>query len=114
LNKLQFPSPKDNLYPVWLNLACWFWRRSFFFNFHCIFTLSLLFPLGEGLSPLFEQNWISFTQGWFVPSLIKIGPVVLEKKISKWPHPIFTLWSSPLWRGLGPLLEQTWIPFTKQ
>jgi hypothetical protein len=27
LNKLQFPSPKDNLYQVWLNLACSFWRR---------------------------------------------------------------------------------------
>jgi hypothetical protein len=27
LNKLKFPSPKDNLYQVWLNLACWFWRR---------------------------------------------------------------------------------------
>jgi hypothetical protein len=29
LNKLEFPSPKDNLYYVWLNLACWFWRRRF-------------------------------------------------------------------------------------
>jgi hypothetical protein len=29
------------------------------------------------------------TQGWFVPSLVKIGPIVLEKKIFKWPHPIF-------------------------
>jgi hypothetical protein len=27
LNKLEFPSPKNNLYQVWLNLACWFWRR---------------------------------------------------------------------------------------
>jgi hypothetical protein len=49
-----------------------------------------------------------------VPSLVKIGPVVLEKKIFKWPHPIFIfLWLSPLWRGPGPLFEQTWIPFTK-
>ena len=31
----------------------------------------------------FEQTWIPFTQGWFVPSLIEIGPVVLEKKIFK-------------------------------
>jgi hypothetical protein len=29
LNKLKFPSPKDNLYQVWLNLSCWFWRRRF-------------------------------------------------------------------------------------
>jgi hypothetical protein len=26
----------------------------------------------------------------FVPSLVAIGPVVLEKKIFKCPHPIFT------------------------
>ena len=30
LNKLEFPSPKNDLYQVWLKLACWFWRRRFF------------------------------------------------------------------------------------
>jgi hypothetical protein len=30
LNKLDFPSSKDNLYQVLLNLVCWFWRRRFF------------------------------------------------------------------------------------
>jgi hypothetical protein len=29
LNKLEIPSPKDNLYQVWFNLACWFWRGIF-------------------------------------------------------------------------------------
>jgi hypothetical protein len=28
-NNLEFPWPKDNLYQVWLKLACWFWRRFF-------------------------------------------------------------------------------------
>jgi hypothetical protein len=42
-------------------------------------TVSLLSPLGEGLSPFFEQTYTPFTQGQFVPSLVKIGPVVLEK-----------------------------------
>ena len=28
LNKLESPSPKDALCQVWLNLAQWFWRRS--------------------------------------------------------------------------------------
>ena len=32
----------------------------------------------------FEQIWIPFTQGCFVPSLVEIGPVVLEKKIHMW------------------------------
>jgi hypothetical protein len=29
LNNLEFPLPKDDLYQVWLKLACWFWRRRF-------------------------------------------------------------------------------------
>ena len=33
------------------------------------------------LGPSFEQTWIPFTQGCFVPSLVEIGPVILEKKI---------------------------------
>ena len=34
--------------------------------------------------PSFEQTWIPFTQGYFVPSLVEIGPVVLEKKMKMW------------------------------
>jgi hypothetical protein len=30
LNKLEFPSPKDNLHYVRLKLAKWFWRIRFF------------------------------------------------------------------------------------
>ena len=33
-----------------------------------------------GMQPLFEQNGIPFIQGCFVPSLVEIDPVVLEKK----------------------------------
>jgi hypothetical protein len=32
----------------------------------------------------------SSSQGWFLPSLVKIGPVVLERKIFKISNPIFT------------------------
>jgi hypothetical protein len=28
LNNLESPSPKDDLFQVWLKLAQWFWRRS--------------------------------------------------------------------------------------
>ena len=41
----------------------------------------LLFPLGKGWGPSFEQTWIHFIQECFVPSLVEIGIVVLEKKI---------------------------------
>ena len=44
----------------------------------------LLSPFGKGRDPSFEQTWIPFTQGCFVPSLIEIGPVVLEKKMKMW------------------------------
>ena len=32
----------------------------------------------------FELTWIPFTQGCFVPSLVEIGPVVLEKRMKMW------------------------------
>jgi hypothetical protein len=38
-------------------------EKIFFKNCKCIFTLSLLSPLGEGQSPSFEQKGIPFTQG---------------------------------------------------
>ena len=34
----------------------------------CIFAISLLSPLGKGCGPSFEQTWIPFTKGCFVPS----------------------------------------------
>jgi hypothetical protein len=70
----------------------WIWPagsgRDFFFKIQCISALLLLSPLGEGEFPSFEQTWIPSPQGWFMSSLVKIGPVVLEK-ILKWPYPIF-------------------------
>ena len=35
----------------------------------------------KGWGPSFEQTWIPFNQWWFVLRWVKIGPVVLEKKI---------------------------------
>ena len=51
---------------------------QFIFNYFPIIS-----PL-EGRGPSFEQIWIPFTQGHFVPNLVKIGPVVLEKKMKMW------------------------------
>ena len=85
------------------------------FKFHqCIFTISKLFPFGKGRGPSFEQTWIPFIQGCFVPSLVEIGSVVLEKKIFKFCQCIFAISQlSPLGKGRGPSFEQTWIPFTR-
>ena len=37
-----------------------------------------------GCGPLFEQTWTHFTQGCFVPGLVKLFPVALEKKTKMW------------------------------
>ena len=46
----------------------------------CIFTMLLSSPLGKGHGPSIEQTRISLIQEYFVPKLVEIGPVVLEKK----------------------------------
>ena len=47
------------------------------------FTILLLSLPWKRVCHSFEQNWISHLQGSFVPSLVKIGQVVL-KKIKLW------------------------------
>ena len=57
-----------------------------YLNFVNVFSLfSNYLPLEKGVTLLFEQIWIPLTQECFVPSLIEIFPVVLEKnlKVSK-------------------------------
>ena len=56
-------------------------EKNIFKSSQCIFTISQLYPLWERCGPSFKQTWIPFTQGCYVPSLIEIGPLVLEKKI---------------------------------
>ena len=76
MNKLEFPSPNNALYQVWLKLAQWFWIRRFF-NFFKVFSLFRNYlPLekGGGLnlnkleSPSPEdalcQVWLKLAQ-WF-------------------------------------------------
>jgi hypothetical protein len=76
LNKLEFPSPKDNVYQVWLNLACWFWRRRFLKIFSAFSLFRYYLPLERGFpfslnkldspSPKDDlcQVWLKLVQ-WF-------------------------------------------------
>jgi hypothetical protein len=75
LNKLEFPSPKNNLYQVRLNLACWFWRRFLkMFSVFLLFCYYLPFEMGNPLhlnklespSPRDDlcQVWLKLAQ-WF-------------------------------------------------
>ena len=84
LNKLESPSPKNALCQVWMKLEQWIWRRRFFVVFNVFFTISQLSPLWEGRGPSVEQSWIPFTQGYFVPSLVEIGPWKCEKITDGW------------------------------
>jgi hypothetical protein len=89
LDNLEFPSLKDNVYQVWLNLACWFWKR-FFKIFRAFLLFCSYLPLEKG-NPLHLNKLESPPpQGWFMPSLVKNDQMVLDKKIFKWPHPILT------------------------
>jgi hypothetical protein len=49
-------------------------EKKIFKNFQCIFTLSLLSPLGEGQSHSFEQTWNPSPKRWSVPSMVKNWP----------------------------------------
>jgi hypothetical protein len=113
LNKLEFPSFKDKMYQVWLNLGSWLLRR-FFKNFSVFLLFCYYLPLERG-NPL-HLNKLKFPpQGWFMPSLVKIGPVVLEKKIFKWARPIFTFFLDylPLEEDLALYLNKLEFPSHK-
>ena len=88
----------------------------------CIFAISQLSPLGKGHGPLFEQTTggISFTQECFVPSLVEIGLMVLEKKVLNFisVFPLFhnyPPWKRPWpfnWINLNPLHQRMlWAKF---
>ena len=90
-------SPWKKVRPfIWTNLSThyprihcakfgWNWPSGSgeedFLNFVNVFSqFSFLSPLGKEQGPSFEENWIPYTQGCFVPSLVENGQVVLEKK----------------------------------
>ena len=79
-NKLESPSSKNALCQVWLKLAQWFWRRGFF-NVVNMFLLFCNYLPMEKSWALHLNKLESFTQEYFVSSLVEIGSVVLEKKI---------------------------------
>ena len=71
----------DALCQVWLKLAQWFWRRRFLNIVNEFSLFRNYLPLEKGMALHLNKTWIPFTQGYFVQSLVEIGPVVLEKKM---------------------------------
>ena len=74
----------NSLHQVWLKLAQCLLEKKIFSFPQCISAISLIFPPEKGPGRSFEQTWIHFEQGCFVPCLVNIGPVVLEKKMKMW------------------------------
>ena len=63
-----------------------FLKKIFKYFFYIILLFRYYLPLEKGRGPSFEQTWIPSTQGCFVPTLVEIGPVVLEKKSKMWKN----------------------------
>ena len=59
-------------------------EKKIFKNFNIILHFHYYLPFGKERGPAFEQTWIPSTKGCFVPSLVEIGLVVLEKKLKMW------------------------------
>jgi hypothetical protein len=112
LNKLELPSPKDNLYQVWSNLLFGSRIEDFLKCSAYFYSFAIISP-SRGAITFIWTNLNFLPQRWFVPSVVKIGLVVLEKKILKKFQSIFTFsLLSPLGVGISLSFEQTWIPST--
>jgi hypothetical protein len=56
LNKLEYPTPKDDLCQVWLKLEQWFWRRRVLNDPTPFLHFCNYLPLEEDLALYFEQT----------------------------------------------------------
>ena len=102
-----------NLNPIHSRMLCakfgWNWLSGYgeedFLILSMYFHYFVIISPSKRVGPSFEQTWIPFTQGCFVPSLVEIGPVVLEKKIFKFHQCIFAICViiSP-WKRAGPFI----------
>ena len=50
-------------------------KKNFRFRQY-IFAISLAPSLEKERGPSFEQTWIPFTKGYFLPNLVVIGPLI--------------------------------------
>ena len=78
------PFTKGYLCPSLVEIGPVVLEKKIFKRCQFILIISKLSPLWEGLGLSFEQTWIPFTKGYFVPISVEICPVVLEKKVKMW------------------------------
>jgi hypothetical protein len=79
LYKLKSALSQKAFIEIWVILARWFSRKNLVNDLAKFFAFLWLSPLWKGPGPLLVWSKISFTQEWFVPCLIEIGLLVVEK-----------------------------------
>ena len=89
--KFESPSPKDVSSQVWLILTQLFGKRRFLNFTYEVLQCGCYLTSEKGVNLL--KTFIPFIQEYFVPSLVAINPLVLEKKICKFCECIFTIHS---------------------
>jgi hypothetical protein len=113
---IQFPSCRICLYQVWLKLAMRSILKDYFQ--YTKFNVKIV-------SPLCPPTWPSGTIICTSLNLHYIRKRSCNSELLwlsgshgekiQWPCQIFAfLWSSPFWKGPGPLFEQFRIPFTQE
>jgi len=81
-NKLKSPYPRMLHAKYQCILVSGSWEKDFWWFTKIFLILPLIGPQ-KGSAPLFKHIWILILQAWFLPSLVEIGQVVLEKKSFK-------------------------------
>ena len=130
LNKLEFPSPKDTLYQVWLNLACWFWRRRFLKIFSVFLLFRYYLPLEKGYPLLLNklespspkndlcQVWLKlalwFCRRRFLNDTIQFYIFVIISPLKRtWPF-MWTILNSLYPRMIYAKFDWNWPPASEE
>ena len=101
LNKLESSSPKNAMWQVWFEIGTATLEKKFLFKI-CSSIFAIIYYLHLKRTGLFIWTNLNLIQRCFVPSLVKIGLVVLVLKISKfcyWISTISLLFPLRKWRG---------------
>ena len=89
---LESPLPKDALCQVCLKLAQWFSWRRFFLTWVIYFVYYVIIsPWTKNIALRLNKIKSTLPKNVLCPSLVDIGPVVLEKKIFKFHYCIFAI-----------------------
>ena len=76
---ISFTQCKEDLCQFFVEISTVALEKTIFKCRQFLFPILLLCPLGKGLGLSFEQTWIPYTQGCFVPSLVENDHIVQDE-----------------------------------